>query len=501
MTEMTLENSTEFIPPAVSECPLRYAAQRYPQGEALRCGAQWFDFASLDSEVSQLSQWAAQQGLQRGQRLLLISEDKGLILRLLLVALRAGACLVVVNPRAPVAQLQRQLHHCRPQALIDPDAALPAAPETMQGVPRWWPPALAAVTTHTPGEPQSLPRIAVDPNLPLSGVFTSGSSGTPKLALHSYANHYHSASGSRALIALGPGDRWALTLPLYHIGGLAILFRCLQAGACMQLPAAQQGLDELLRSEPAPTHLSAVTTQLLRLQCDDFPLADCELRTLLLGGSAFPPPLLAWLAEAPLQVLISYGLTEMSSQVMSGPANTTGRLGQLLPGRELCIGAQHELLVRGPTLFLGYLPAPEASADQTEGELQRPLDSDGWFHTRDCGQLDAEGGLYVFGRLDNQFISGGENIQPEEIEGVLLKYPGVAEAYVVPMEDAEYGQRPLAFLRWEGEPANAALSQWLRSQLPAFKSPQQLWELPEAARQGLKVNRAYLRQLAEAGNG
>jgi len=521
-------------PESPSRCPLRHAARRTPRAAALLEGNRRTDFATLDRQVTALVAALQGQGVSEGQRLLLISEEKGLILRLLLAALRLGACVIPVNPRVPAAQLARQLRHSRAHWLLDPAQALPVAARASDAV--------AMVNRSlldrslldrsmaaAPSVATQAGEIAVAPQRPLSGVFTSGSSGNPKLALHSYANHYHSAAGSRALIPLGPGDRWALTLPLYHIGGLAILFRCLLAGACVQLPAPQQELAALLcptaGAVPAPSHLSAVTTQLLRLQAQGVALAAGGLRTLLLGGSGFSQPLLDWLAPQPVRVLISYGLTELSSQVMTGPVNPAGRLAQLLPGRELRLGADGEVLLRGPTLFLGYLleTAVEATAETTaerepapdstpvpetgvgadgEPELWRPLDGDGWFHSRDRGQLDPEGGLRILGRLDNQFISGGENIQPEEIEGLIARYPGVAEAYVVPVADAEYGQRPLAFVAWAagaaGEGADGAgLQRWLRDQLPGFKVPRAVRELPADARQGLKVSRARLRALVK----
>jgi O-succinylbenzoic acid--CoA ligase len=157
-----------------------------------------------------------------------------------------------------------------------------------------------------------------------------------------------------------------------------------------------------------------------------------------------------------------------------------------LPNREISISERGEILVRGETLFAGY----------AEGEeLDRPLDAGGWFHTRDLGELDEEGYLRVGGRMDNLFISGGENIQPEEVEEALYRLEGVDEAVVVPVPDEEFGARPVAFVRMDdGEPRD--LARELEPVLPRFKIPISFQPWPESARRGMKVDRVSLSELA-----
>ncbi|PKL74328.1 MAG: o-succinylbenzoate--CoA ligase, partial [Candidatus Melainabacteria bacterium HGW-Melainabacteria-1] len=158
------------------------------------------------------------------------------------------------------------------------------------------------------------------------------------------------------------------------------------------------------------------------------------------------------------------------------------------PGRELMISDAGEILLRGETLFQGYLnrTATQASA------LVLPVNADGWFASRDRGLIDAQGRLQVLGRLDHLFISGGENIQPEEIEAALLSLHGVSQAIVVPIDDPEFGQRPLAFV----EASSFEPQSWearLREQLPGYKIPDHF--LPWPAEQiGLKPSRSDLRR-------
>jgi o-succinylbenzoate---CoA ligase len=156
-----------------------------------------------------------------------------------------------------------------------------------------------------------------------------------------------------------------------------------------------------------------------------------------------------------------------------------------LPEREVSISEEGEILVRGATLFAGYVEG---------GKLDLPLDTEEWFHTGDLGELDENGCLRVLGRKDNLFVSGGENIQPEEIEEALSALPGVEAAVVVPVDDTEYGQRPVAFVRMEdGSTVDLALE--LEKVLPRFKIPVAFYAWPEES-DGMKVNRASFRARA-----
>jgi O-succinylbenzoic acid--CoA ligase len=160
---------------------------------------------------------------------------------------------------------------------------------------------------------------------------------------------------------------------------------------------------------------------------------------------------------------------------------------RLLPHRECRIGDDGEILVRGDALFLGYLE---------DGGLVPATDADGWFHTRDLGSWD-DGVFQVLGRRDHQFISGGENVQPESIEDVLHRHPAIARAIVVPRPDAEFGQRPVAFLDATGEIEQDALRTWLRQYLNPWELPVAFHPLPRS--EGMKIRRADLVPLAARG--
>lgn len=315
-------------------------------------------------------------------------------------------------------------------------------------------------------EPSTGNNLVVDPAADCTMLFTSGSYVLPKVTLHSWANHYYSALGSNQNIAFGPGKRWLLALPLYHTGGMAILFRALVSGGCIALPDPALSLEENI-GQLQITHVSLVATQLYRmLQEERIAGQLAGLEAILLGGSAMPEALIKKAVAGNLPVYTSYGSTEMASQITTTrPGDSLDRLlssGTLLPYRELQISDTGEILVRGRTLFKGYVKKRLAPA----------VDAEGWFHSGDLGFIDKQGYLHVTGRKDNMFISGGENIYPEEIEAVLLQQEDIIQALVAPVANEEYGSRPVAFVEGrDGIPDFARLRKALSEKLPKYKIP------------------------------
>jgi O-succinylbenzoic acid--CoA ligase len=306
-------------------------------------------------------------------------------------------------------------------------------------------------------------------------VGTSGSTGSPKFAVLPLEALLTSARGAQDLLALRNTDCWQLSLPLFHVGGLGILWRVLLAGAsCAVSDRKDPWAAEFSK---CVTFLSLVPTQLYRLLRN--PEAGEYLkqqRCILVGGAPIGADLCRQALSMDLPVVPSYGLTEMGSIVTAGsPLSISDdgsvSMGWALPGREVALSASGEILVRGECLFAGYLTA--------EG-LVRDTDGSGWFGTRDIGSFQGDGSLIVRGRIDSQFISGGENIHPEMIEQALTAIPPIVAACVVPLEDPEFGQRPFAFVVSDGRPFNpGAIQAQLKESIPSFAVPIGLVEVPE----------------------
>ena len=468
-------------------CPLRTAAEDSPDAPAIvSADGTLITYCELDRRVTAVAINLDELGLGAGARVgLYLPKDERYIV-LLLALLRAGCVACPLSTRTPRLGVATLLQRAACRALIS-EKDLPEA--THAGVPKLHPKALLESISSVDDRPRSSDPLHLLLDRHATVVFTSGSTGTPKGTLHTFGNHYFSARGSNANIALEPQDRWLHSLPLYHVGGLSILFRCLLAGASVTLPEPVAPLGEAIARSRA-THVSLVSTQLLRLLREEG-FDPSGLKAILLGGGPTPGYLLEEALGRKLPIHTSYGLTEMASQVTATPPaasrETLRTSGRPLPHRELSISDDGEILVRGETLFAGYV----------EGEaIELPIDADGWFHTKDLGELDAGGYLRVRGRKDNLFISGGENVQPEEIEEALCFLEGIEEAVVVPIPDPEFGFRPAAFVRTTGGVVESRdLAQALEPVLARFKIPVAFYGWPEGI-EGMKVDRAALTECA-----
>jgi O-succinylbenzoic acid--CoA ligase len=170
--------------------------------------------------------------------------------------------------------------------------------------------------------------------------------------------------------------------------------------------------------------------------------------------------------------------------VCAKEANGKPDVGYALPGREVKIVGE-EVWLRAASMASGYW---------CNGELLPLVNSEGWFATRDRGELN-NGCLTIHGRLDNLFFSGGEGIQPEEVERIIARHPQVQQVLVVPVDDAEFGQRPVAVVECAGDVNADALSQWVADKLARFQQPVRWLMLPAALKNGgIKISRRAVQQ-------
>ncbi|HEX6734820.1 MAG TPA: AMP-binding protein, partial [Azonexus sp.] len=287
-------------------------------------------------------------------------------------------------------------------------------------------------------------------------------------------------------LGLTAGDLWLNCLPLFHIGGQAILWRCARAGAAMLLhdgfQAAAVGDD--LQQHPV-THLSLVPAMLASLL--DLGVAPPPgLRVALIGGAALSQPLYERAVAAGWPLWPSYGMTESAALVAAhGPADGPwheGLVGRPLPGMALAIGDDGRIRLRGPQLMRGYLHGEGIAAD-------------GWLRSGDLGRLDATGCLTVLGRADDMLISGGRNVHPLEVESCLAGCPGVHDVAVSARPDPVWGDLIVAVV--VGPADLGALQNHARRRLPAAALPRQLTRVDRLPRNAAgKLDRLALRQLA-----
>jgi O-succinylbenzoic acid--CoA ligase len=328
------------------------------------------------------------------------------------------------------------------------------------------------------GEPYDPPPPLPDDGPPLAILFTSGSSGTPKGVELSRAAFVASAAASAANLGWRPDDRWLLSLPYAHVGGLSVLTRCLidrRTVVIAPLPRFEPSAVMATVEEQRVTLMSLVPTQLDRVLAQDPPLAPPPtLRALLLGGAPAAASLLRTAAAKGWPVLTTYGLTEACSQVATQrpgtPPDAATGSGPCLPGVEVRLDSG-VIALRGPMLLTRYLPA---------GEYGPPCDAAGWFRTSDLGRLDEQGHLHVLGRADQVIVSGGEKIAPAEVEAALLAHPAVAAACVFGVPDPVWGQAVAAAIQPVAGQGlkEQELRLHLAQTLAPFKRPRRLAILP-----------------------
>ena len=337
-------------------------------------------------------------------------------------------------------------------------------------------------------------------------MFTSGTTGAPKAAVLPGTCLVGSAYAFNGSLGAGESTMWQACLPLYHVGGLQVVVRSIMNRTPFVLYRRFEAARVLADAQRyKATHISVVDKTLRDLL--DWAEKGVHggvgtvraYRCVLLGGSAPNVKTIAQAQRLEVPVVCSYGMTETASLVAACPVDEgDGRILHLLPGYEACVFeaddyGRGQLGIRGPGLFGGYLG------------LKPPFTADGYFLTGDAALLDGDA-LQVFERTQDMFVSGGENVYPEEVRRKLLDIEGVADAYVYGTQDDTWGRRPIALVEMaetEVGPGNAvALSHELQAKaaerLSRIYRPDLIFALPELPRRGIgKIDRVELERLAE----
>lgn len=445
----------------LTTCPVAWQAQQNPNAIAIETDNQKITFLMLHRHITSLSAQLITLNMHKADRLVCIANNGLSLVLLQFACLRNAFIFCPINPKFSQPEIQQRLTLLNSTFIWQEDNqdSLPLNFEEVAN--------------------QETPDCAIDPVDIISIIFTSGSSGFPKPVMHHFSNHFYSASGSQSIIPLTTGDKNLLSLPLFHISGYATVMRTLLAGATLRISNKKMDTKRLIKNKI--THLSLVSSQLLQLLQDtQFQVNIMSIKHLLLGGSAFPEKILIETRKRGFTYHLSYGSTEMASQIATSTNNQTLRL---LPYRQLKI-IDGEIQLSGATRFAGYF-----KEDTISGLIEKSC----YFASADLGEANGEI-IKVIGRKDRQFISGGENIQPEEIEKLLLSFPKLAQAYVIPINDPYYGYRPVAFIKWhEGEQLDK-LKLFMQENIISFKQPLHYLTLPD--QQGLKPNLKQLVNIA-----
>jgi o-succinylbenzoate---CoA ligase len=340
-------------------------------------------------------------------------------------------------------------------------------------------------------------------------MYTSGTTGFPKGVMQTYGNHWWSAMGSALNLGLMEQDRWLCTMPLFHISGYSILVRSVVYGMTVVL---HDNFDEQMVIQDINKHnvtiMSVVSTMLARIinKLGEQKLPS-TFRCMLLGGGPAPLSLLVKCQSNSIPVFQTYGMTETASQIVTlSPEYSLKKLGSagkpLFPaqlkivdvdGTQLSNKEEGEIVVKGPNVTKGYLYREDITREKIK---------DGWLATGDIGYLDDEGFLYVLDRRSDLIISGGENIYPAEIEGVLLANENIEDAGIIGIDDETWGQVPIAVVvsKVDSRGTEMEIISYCQQKLARYKVPKRIIfcdQLPRNAAK--KLLRRVLRDQFERG--
>ncbi|MDI9330728.1 MAG: AMP-binding protein [Alphaproteobacteria bacterium] len=463
------------------------SARPDPNRLAIEFSDQALSYAQFVSLVQTCRGRLQSWGIRPGDRVAALCLGHPLQLAALFAVAELGAIWVPLNFRLATPEWRQVLDDCQPRCLL--------------ADPAWWEAAQAlAVDSGLPIQPlevlgKSGPTVSPQPvrgpaardagiDTPVLLVYTSGTTGRPKGAVHTQGNLLANARAAIAAQDLAPSDRVLTLLPLFHVGGLCIqTLPALLAGACVVLHPRFDPQQALVDLERRRITLTLMVPAVMKAVVEHPHFRDAQfthLRALWAGSSVLPDELVQIWLHRGIPVCNVYGATETGPfSIALGPQHAASHLGscgwpalgvearlQSLPGTQVdaTVG---EVCLRGPAIVRRYWP-------------ERPaLDDQGWFHTGDLARKDQDLSWRIVGRAKDMIISGGENIYPAEIENILARHPAVAECAAVGLPDPRWGERVVAVvvLRPGLEPSDDDLLDPVRSALARYKHPRQLLRL------------------------
>jgi O-succinylbenzoic acid--CoA ligase len=474
---------------------LAHRAGATPLAPALRAGDEVVrSYADLHEDVEEIAGRLAGLGVGVDDHLGVLCGPGPEFVTIVHAAMRLGAVLVPFNTRSTATELATRLRLADTSLLVTGRETAVRATEAgaEAGVP--------TVTLHDgraeadllDAAPKTYDVPAMTPTDVQLLLFTSGTTGTPKAVALTAANLAVSAAGSAFRLGLDPADCWHDPLPMYHMGGLAPVYRSVLYGTSVSIRSQPGGFDPAATieamHEDGATCVSLVPTMLRALlderPGDPFP---DSLRFVLLGGAKAPEALLRECIERDVPVAPTYGMTETASQIATATpeeaAAAVGSVGHPLVLTDLTLvdddgvpvgtGERGEIVVSGPTVTPGYYGAT--------GSTSEAFCAHG-FRTGDVGYRDEAGRLWVLNRKDDRIVTGGENVDPGEVVAALRDHPDVDDAAVLGLPDDEWGERVAALV--VGEPTSDELEAFLRDRLAGFKLPRTVRftdELPRTA--------------------
>ncbi|NTU82349.1 MAG: long-chain fatty acid--CoA ligase [Chloroflexales bacterium] len=490
------------------------AAGRAPRRPATSFFGKTLSYSALKDQSDRLADVLRGLGIASGDRVALLLPNSPPFVICYYGALKAGAVAVALNPLASPDELAAQLVDCGAETLITiPLFAATAArlrAETpvrrlvvarladylplhlslamglregrqLSGVPSPRPLELRALLASSPGS--GFRPAQVDPSSLAVLLYSGGTTGAAKGVMLSHAACVANAYQIRAWGHLEPDDRILAVLPLFHGYGMSVTMNAalLAGGQIILLPRfnAREVLQTIQRRRPTfftgvPTMFMAFSKQrgLGRYKLD-------SLKGIFVGAAPLTQAIKeGYESRTGGRMIEGYGLTEAVTAIMANPYRGQHKLGSigvpfpdvdvkivsLEDGRDLPPGEQGEIVLRSPSLMLGYYNRPQATAEAMRG---------GWLFTGDIGAMDEDGYFTITDRKKDLIIVGGFNVFPREVEEVLCQHPKVQEGVIIGVPDEYAGERIKAFvvLRPGEQATEEEIIAFLRERLTRYKVP------------------------------
>ncbi|HWM05474.1 MAG TPA: long-chain-fatty-acid--CoA ligase [Actinophytocola sp.] len=466
-------------------------AEQQPDVTAIVCAGRSLDYAGLHRESTRIAHATLADGLRPGDRVAYLGKESVEYYATMFACAKAGLVLVPINFRLAAPEVDHILRDSGSALLIVDDDLRPAVEPVVAELPRLRVRGAGAgdFAEWTAGHPADEPDGASGPEDPVVQLYTSGTTGLPKgvvLAQRSlFAIRDQLAGAGLDWIDWREGDRSLIGIPGFHVGGVWWSAQGFAAGITnVAMPRFDPAGALALITELGVTTACVVPSMLRMLLAE--PGADkaafATLRKTVYGGSPISETLLTEaLPVFDCDFAQIYGLTETgNTAVCLPPADHvpgSPRLraaGRPYPGVDCVIagaageplgpGEIGEVRLRTPARMVEYWRLPDATAATLV---------DGWIHTGDAGYLDEDGYVFIHDRIKDMIIVGGENVYPNEIENVLTKHPGVADAAVIGVPDDAFGEAVFAFVapRPDAEVRPRDLLAFCRDRLAGFKIP------------------------------
>ena len=479
---------------SLAAVPAHHAALR-PGATALRFAGRPITYGELDALARAFAWRAAREwGVRAGDRVAWLGANHPAQLALLFGLARLGAILLPLNFRLAPAEWDGLVRDCTPRVLVHDGEWAAQARDLAQ---RHGLALHGAEEVLAGGEAMDDDHGAAAAAALL--VYTSGTTGGPKAAVHTQGQLLANMRIAAAAQAMTPQDRVLTVLPLFHVGGLCIqTLPALGAGAEVTLHARFQPDDWFASLRDVRPTLTLLVPATMKALQEHPAWADADLsclRAVWAGSSLLPAPLVQAFHARGVPVCNVYGSTETGPFSIALPPehamDHVGSCGWPAPGVEAKLGERGEVLLRAPNIVERYWPDTPAR------------DADGWFHTGDLAEVDADGSWRIVGRAKELIISGGENIHPAEIEAALAAHPAVLECAAFGLPDAQWGEAVsvAVVLKPDAAADEAALREHLAQRIARYKLPRRWFWPASLPRTALgKVQRQSLARGAATGS-